>query len=138
MVAVAAYATWAFTQAGMQTAEIRIVNSSLYEGADGPVRGRLAWRVSEPSADPKDNGTTVYSDFVCSIANLDQPALLKIKPDNRFRVRYRARDIGPFGKQNQFDMFITDSLGIDREFIIGYTLLSDITQIVITGNGPAK
>ncbi len=131
-VAMSAVVLWLTTQLGMVTGHFEIKENLLQLQGDS-VAGELTYRFARPRAD--DAPETYY--FVCSIANLSNPKLLDLKPGDKMKVRYRLYDIGPFKKQNPYEMFLTDKLGIKKEYLKGWAYLEGLTgdwvQIAVNG-----
>ena len=132
-VAVMAGVMWLATQLGMVTAHFEIKENSLRLQGD-TVAGELSYRFARPQA---DKAPETYF-FVCSIANLSNPELLDLKPGVKMKVRYRLYDVGPFKKQNPYEMFLIDELGIPKEHLKGWAYLEgptgDWIKIAINGS----
>ena len=129
IVAVSAGLMWAATQLGMVTAHFEIKKNKLRREGNSVV-GQLEYRYSRPQ--PNMAPETIY--FVCSITNLPQPDLLDLKEGDKWKLRFRLYDVGPFKKQNVSEMFLTDKLGFDQDDIQGYVEYENYVQVVINGS----
>lgn len=131
-VAIMAGVMWLATQLGMVTAYFEIKENSLQQFGN-TVAGELTYRYARSRTDNEPE--TYY--FVCSIANLPNPELLELKPGDKIKLRYRLYNVGPFKKQNPYEMFLIDSLGIKKEYLKGWAYLEGIkgdwVQVAING-----
>lgn len=116
-------------QIGMVTAHFEIVDNILEVDEDGLVNGRLLYRYSRVRSDMP----TEYFDFACAISHLAQPELAKLKTGDKTKLRYRLYNVGPFKKQNVYNMFVTDFLGIDPEHVEGFVIMKGWTEIEVNG-----
>jgi hypothetical protein len=132
LVALVAGVMWLATQLGMVTAYFEIKENSLQLQGD-TVAGELRYRFARQRSD--DVPETYF--FVCSIANLSKPELLDLQPGDKIKLRYRSYNIGPFKKQNPYEMFLIDKLGIRREYLKGWAYLEGIqgdwVQVAVNG-----
>ena len=130
LVAIAAGLMWLITQAGMKNATVEVRSCELWTDEQGLVRGRFTWRFSELK-----DGTAAYSDFLCSVTRLDNDRVRHLEEGEKFRIRYRVSRIGPLPKSDKYGLFLTDSLGIDKDEIVGWTVFEDFVEVVIAGQG---
>ena len=132
-VAITAGVMWLATQLGMVTAHFEIKENALELQAD-KVAGELTFRYARPR--PNLAAETYF--FVCSITNLSQPELLELKTGDKMKLRYRLYDVGPFSKQNVYEKFLTDELGIKKEYLKGWAYLEgptgDWIEVIVNGS----
>ena len=121
------------TQVGMKTAHFEITGTSLEVNEDGLVNGMLTYRYSRVRL---DDMPTEYFDFVCKIANLDQSELAELKKGDKTKLQFRLYDVGPFEKQNVYNMFVTDFLKIKKAHVKEVVVLSDYTCLLYTSPSP--
>ena len=113
----------------MVVGHFEIKENNLRLDERGMVRGRILYRFARTRADQPPESY----DFICTITNLDQPELLKLEPGQKFRMRYRLYDVGPFPKQNVYAKFLTDGLKFRKEDIVGHAQMAAWTEVVVDG-----
>lgn len=116
------------TQVGVERAEFQISENELTLNDNELVSGELWGYMGKqvPSADQWS--------FVCEIRNVDRTALLSLKAGQKHRIRFRENPIWPLKKQDPFRIYISRSLGIESDQIVGYITTDQGTKVVIDGS----
>jgi hypothetical protein len=115
----------AVTQIGMAECEFVVKENNLIINEDGMVEGKLRLGYLGKEYDSQ-------WPYECSMSRVDCPSLINVRPDSVTSIRYRAKALGPFKKQEPCAIFLR-RLGVKPDEIDGYVFLKYGTDVVING-----